>query len=81
MEHVIASNVMTHLENNEILYDLQYGFISKRSCETQLVSFLQNLFKSHDEKTQTDVIIMDLAKAFDKVPHKHLIYILKYYGI
>ena len=31
--------------------------------------------------TQTDLIIMDFAKAFDKVPHRRLLYKLDYYGI
>ena len=30
---------------------------------------------------QTDVTIMDFAKAFDKVPHGRLLYKLDYYGI
>ena len=30
---------------------------------------------------QTDVIIMDFAKAFDKVPHRRLLYKLDYHGI
>ena len=30
---------------------------------------------------QTDLIIMDFAKAFDKVPHRRLLHILNYYGI
>ena len=30
---------------------------------------------------QTDVIIMDFAKAFDKVPHRRLLYKLDHYGI
>ena len=30
---------------------------------------------------QTDLIIMDFAKAFDKVPHRRLLYKLDYYGI
>ena len=30
---------------------------------------------------QTDVIVMDFAKAFDKVPHKRLVYKLDFYGI
>ena len=30
---------------------------------------------------QTDLIIMDFAKAFDKVPHRRLFHKLKYYGI
>ena len=30
---------------------------------------------------QTDVIVMDFAEAFDKVPHKRLLYKLDFYGI
>ena len=30
---------------------------------------------------QTDGIVMDFAKAFDKVPHKRLLYKLDFYGI
>ena len=30
---------------------------------------------------QTDLIITDFAKAFDKVPHRRLLYKLDYYGI
>ena len=33
------------------------------------------------DQKQTDVIIMDFAKAFDKVPHRRLLYKLDYYGI
>ena len=46
MEHIIASNLMKHLESNNILYDLQHGFRSSRSCETQLISFIQKLAKT-----------------------------------
>ncbi|XP_062605835.1 uncharacterized protein LOC134267643 [Saccostrea cucullata] len=34
-----------------------------------------------DNKGQTDVILLDFSKAFDKVPHKRLLYKLSYYGI
>ena len=30
---------------------------------------------------QTDLIIMDFAKVFDKVPHRRLLHKLEYYGI
>ena len=30
---------------------------------------------------QTDLIIMDIAKASDKVPHRRLLYKLRYFGI
>jgi retron-type reverse transcriptase len=71
---------MKQLESNNILYVLQHGFRSSRSCETQLTSFIQELAKNNNDKIQTDVIVLDFAKAFDKVPHKRLLYKLKYYG-
>jgi hypothetical protein len=36
--------------------------------------------KNNDKNIQTDLIIMDFAKAFDKVPHKRLLYKMKYFG-
>ena len=81
MEHIITSNIMSHLEKHHILYDLQHGFRKSRSCETQLIDFIQELARSNNSNTQTDLIIMDFAKAFDKVSHRHLLYKLKFYGI
>ena len=80
-EHIIASSLMKHLEDSNMLYDLQHGFRSSRSCETQLISFVQDLAQSVNKNIQTDLIIMDFAKAFDKVSHRHLLYKLSYYGI
>ena len=81
MEHIITSNVMSHLENNNILYNLQHGFWKARSCESQLIDFIQELNSKNNQNIQTDLIIMDFAKAFDKVPHKRLLFKLNYYGI
>jgi len=81
MEHIITKHIITHLETNNILYDLQHGFRQYRSCETQLISFVQELASNNNTNRQTDLIIMDFAKAFDKVPHRRLLYKLQYYGI
>ena len=69
-----------------LLVDCQHGFRSQRSCETQLVQF-ENDIKSnlggavnHRHK-QADLILMDFAKAFDKVPHRRLLHKMDYYGI
>ena len=58
LEHIISSHLMKHLENNNLLYELQHGFQYNRSCETQLVSFINDLAKSYDNGKQTDVIFM-----------------------
>ena len=43
---------------------------------------VSNLDGARDQgQKQTDVIIMDFAKAFDKIPHRRLLYKLDYYGI
>jgi hypothetical protein len=39
------------------------------------------LAANSDTNIQTDLIIMDFAKAFDKVPHQRLLCKLKFYGI
>ena len=72
---------MNHLENNNILNDLQYGFRRGRSCKAQLISLLNDLSLSYDRSLQTDLIITDFAKAFDVVPHRRLLYKLNWYGI
>jgi len=59
---------MQHLETNSFLYGLQHGFRQNRSCETQLLSFIHELMFNHDKDIQSDIILMDFAKAFDKIP-------------
>jgi len=81
MEHIIASNIMRHGNQHNILYDLQHGFREKRSCETQLIEFSADLFNNMQDGKQTDVLILDFSKAFDKVGHKRLIQKLEHYGI
>lgn len=72
---------MKHLENNEALTKFQHGFRSKRSCETQLIGLIQDLTSTMDSKMQTDMIVLDFAKAFDKVSHPRLLHKLRHYGI
>ena len=72
---------MTHLDSNNILVNSQHGFGQKFSCETQLVTAIEEIAKALDNGKQTDLIIMDFSKAFDVVPHQRLIRKLDYYGI
>ena len=74
-------NTYLTIWKTSLLYDLQHGFRHSRSCETQLLSFVQELAANSDKNIQTDLIIMDFAKAFDKVPHQRLLCKLKFYGI
>ena len=82
LEHIVHSNVINHLiVKNKILCDQQHGFRKKRSCETQLISFINDLATNMDHEFQTDCIFLDFAKAFDKVNHLSLIKKMKHYGV
>jgi len=81
LEHVVASQITDHLERSSILHDKQHGFRAKRSCETQLLEFMQELHSSADHGHQVDIVVMDFAKAFDKVPHQKLLHKLEWYGV
>ena len=82
MEHIIASNLTKHLNKHNVLYDLQHGFREKRSCETQLILFIDELARGLSIRgQQTDIILLDFSKAFDKVSHTKLLFKLHQHGI
>ena len=83
---IIVSNTNTHLVFESILAGYQHDFRSQRSCETQLVQFYHDMVSKlgralNREHRQTDVIIFDFSKVFDKVPHRRLLYKFDFYGI
>jgi hypothetical protein len=59
----------------------EYGFRKNRSCETQLLEFIDDVTKNMENSPQTDVLIMDFSKAFDQVSHNLLTHKLHYNGI
>ena len=81
MEHIIFSHIMSHLEEFKILSDIQHGFRKSHSCETQLLITLEDLTTNLDDGKQSDIILLDFAKAFDNVPHQRLLLKLNHYGV
>ena len=59
----------------------QHGFTTRKSCITQLLTAMEHWTQSLDSGTCTDVIYLDIKKAFDTVPHARLLTKLKAYGI
>ena len=80
MEHV-RSSLMKHASQNNIFYALQHGFRDRRSCETQLLEFVQDIVTNMQDGLPTDVCVLDFSKAFDKVGHQRLVEKMKWYGI
>ena len=72
---------MSYLDQNSLLFHNQHGFRSRVSCETQFIQFTQDLYDTLNQGGQTDVIVMDFSKAFDKVDHQRLLLKLHRLGI
>ena len=81
IEHIIVSNIWKHLHKHDITLHFQHGFQSGLSCESQLIDTVNDWLTALDNKTQIDAILLDFAKAFDKLPHKRLLCKLTSYGI
>ena len=71
------------MTRNNLFSSEQHGFISGKSCITQLLEFLEDLTQALDNGKDVDVIYLDFCKAFDKdlVPHRRLLKKLWAYGI
>ena len=81
MEKIIRDKLVNHMERNNLFNKSQHGFVSSRSCTTQLLEFMEEATQALDRGEDVDVIYLDFAKAFDKVPHKRLLKKLTGYGI
>ena len=76
LEKIIHKYIAFHIMNNNIISEAQHGFISGRSTQTQQLNFLNTLTQTFDNKIQMDIIYLDFSKAFDKVSHCKLMYVL-----
>ncbi len=81
LESIIKDAIIEFLKKHKLLYKFQHAFIGKRSCTTQILEAMDHWTRLLDEGNPVDVIYLDFAKAFDKVPHKRLIRKCEAYGI
>ena len=81
MESVIKDSLLNHLITNDLIFPSQHGFMPGRSCTTNLLEYLEEITSSVDDGQPVDVIYLDFAKAFDKVPHQRLKVVLEAHGI
>ena len=52
-EHILTSNILKHLDENDILTDCQHEFRARRSCETQLLTLAEELVSGMEDNNMT----------------------------
>ena len=81
LESVVKDAIVSHLEENGLIYDSQHGFRRGKSCLSNIISYLDRATRLMDEGEQCDAVYLDFAKAFDKVPIERLLRKIECHGI
>ena len=72
LEKLIKRAVLDHLTKANFFHPAQHGFLSSRSCTSNLLPFLDEVTDNLDKGLQCHCVYFDLSKAFDRILH-HLL--------
>ena len=79
-EQILLETMIRHIENREASGNSHHGFIKSKSHLTNLVAFYDRVTVLVDKGGTTDIIYLELCKAFGNVPHDILVSELKGHG-
>ena len=82
IEKTIATQIHSHLINNDIVYNFQSAYKTGHSCETALLRVYNDIVTTIGRGNGAMLVLLDLSAAFDTIDHDNLLCILeKYVGI
>ena len=62
----MKDRMVDHLVHNQLIQNTQHGFMSKKSCLTNLLDFLEKITNETDDGKPIDIIYLDNKKRDDK---------------
>ena len=82
IEKAIATQIHSHLINNDIVDNFQFAYKTGHSCETALLRVYNDIVTTIGRGNGAMLVLLDLSAAFDTIDHDNLFCILeKYVGI
>ena len=78
---VIFRYVIEFIEENNILYEYQFGFRKNHSTSHAIITLVERVNKALDTGKYVVGVFIDLKKAFDTIDHGILMRKLELYGI
>ncbi|XP_063615673.1 uncharacterized protein LOC134788783 [Penaeus indicus] len=73
LERIIRNHVVAHVTENKMITIRQHGFVKRRSCQTNLICFLEEVTSRLDRGEEVEVCYLDFRKAFDSVNQRLLL--------
>ena len=81
IESIIKDRIMIYLVENDLIAPEQHEFVPKKACNTNLLETMDLITEAINLGFIVDLILLDFAKAFDKVSHAKLIHKLTACGV
>ena len=77
IEKVIASRIISHIENNAIIDKFQSAYKCGHSTETALLRVYSDIVTTIGKGNGSFLVLLDLSAAFDTIDHSNLFDILE----
>ena len=80
-ERAIATQIQSHLINNDIVDNFQSAYKAGNTCETALLRVYTDIVTTIGRGNGVMLILLDLSAAFDTIDHDNLFCILEKYVV
>ena len=64
MEKIVRKEIVDHLEINEVISDVRHGFVQGKSCQTQLLTVIEEWTKWMEERKPFDCLYFSIQESF-----------------